>query len=152
MWPSTDNGCAWPARRESATSYNNVYYCAFDGAADEYAEFSIVLPDWDAGTVTATFYWTTTSAVANATVCWGIAGRSFANDDALDQAYPASTNAAADVRLAAADVHVITTGAHTVTGAGASEYVQFRATRVTASDDMAADADLLGVLITYTRA
>jgi hypothetical protein len=150
MWPTTDNGCAWPARRESANSRTNVFYCAFDPATDEYAEFTIVLPLWDQSTIDVSYYWTT-AAAAGTTVVWGIAAQSLANDDSLDTAYAAATYADADTVLAAHDVHIIADTGITVAGAGAGELIMCRVTRDPDADTCASDADLLGVVITYGR-
>lgn len=150
MWPATDNGCSWPARRESTNSRTNVFYCGFDTAADEYAEFQVVLPVWDQGTIDVTYYWTTVAA-AGTTVVWGIACQSLADDASLDTAYPADTYADADTVLAAHDVHIIADTGITVTGAGAGELVLCRIVRDTSADNCASDADLLGVLISYGR-
>jgi hypothetical protein len=150
MWPSTDNGCAWPARRESTNSRTNIFYAAFDPAADEYAEFSVVLPVWDQGTIDVTYHWTTVAA-GGTTVVWGISATSLANDETLDTAYGAATNADADTVLAAHDFHVIADTGITVAGAGAGELIMCRISRATASDNCASDADLLGVIINYRK-
>jgi hypothetical protein len=150
MWPNTDNGCAWPARRESTNSRTNVFFCAFDPTADEYAEFTIVLPLWDQGTIDVSYYWTTVAA-AGTTVVWGISAQSLANDDSLDTAYAAPTNADADTVLAAGDVHIIADTGITVAGAGAGELIMGRIIRDVSEDDCASDADLLGVVITFGR-
>jgi hypothetical protein len=116
-------------------------------------QWTVALPsDWDAGTVTAVFYWAADSASTN-NVVWGMQGRSYGDSDAIDQAFGTAqtvtdaNNAQNDLNISAA------TAAITITGAGASEMVQFRGYRDAdnGSDNLAADARLIGVMITFTR-
>ena len=156
MNPSTGtgalpDGAAWPARREYTTNGVNPILGSFDPATDEYLEFNLVLPVWDAGDMIATFYWTTVGTDTAKDVCWGIAGRALADSAALDQAWPAQTNAAHDTVLAAGDVHISAATTFTVTGAAAGAYLQFRVGRDVSEDDCASDADLLGVLLNWRR-
>jgi len=154
MWPSTVNGCAWPARREYTTNDVDVFYCAFDPSADEYAQFGIVLPVWDCLTVTATFHWTTVAA-AGTTVLWSIQMASRSNDNPLEDAWGAAVDCAADTVLAAGDVHIITSGAITADTVAAQptagDFILFRVMRDVSADNCASDADLLGVTINYRR-
>jgi hypothetical protein len=153
MWPSTVNGCGWPARREYTTNDVDVFYCAFDPAADEYCQFAISLPIWDGGTVTATFHWTTVAA-AGTTVLWSIQAASRSNDHPLEDVWGAAVDCAADTVLAAGDVHIITSGAITADTAGtrtAGDLLLFRVMRDVSADNCASDADLLGVTINYNR-
>jgi hypothetical protein len=86
---------------------------------------------------------------------WAIAGRSFANDDALDDSTAQTEQQIADNGITAGDLHISSaTPAITVLGAGAGELVFWRITRVTGdgSDTMAQDARLIGVMINFTRA
>jgi len=110
--------------------------------------------DYDGGTITAIFYWTTPSATTNSVV-WGLSARSFADGDVFDQAFGTvqtttdANNGAEDVNISAA------TPAITIGGTpAAGNYVQFRAERQPGAggDNLAADAELLQVRITYTRA
>jgi len=108
--------------------------------------------DWDGGTVTVVFYWCADSASGNSVV-WGMQGRSYQDSDAIDQAFGAAqtvtdaNNAQNDMNISAA------TAAITITGAGASESVQYRAYRDAdnGSDNLDADARLIGVMITFSR-
>jgi hypothetical protein len=109
--------------------------------------------DWNAGTVTAVFYWMHPATTTNFGVMWQIAGRSYADDDALDQAM-GTLQEVSDTGGTTTDLYVTAaTPAITIIGAGASELVQFRVNRdpVDAADTLAVDAKLLGVMITYTR-
>ena len=129
---------------------------AFDDSVDEYAQWTVVMPsDWNAGTVTATFYWTTATAPgANNTVRWGFQGRSYADSDAIDQAWAGPQIIDDDV-LGADDV-MISGATPSVTiqgGPAANELVQFRAYRegTNAADDMTGDARLIAIRVDYTR-
>jgi hypothetical protein len=155
MWPTTTAGCAANAKEELATKDVNVYLIAFDAASQEYAECTFAMPsDWDAGTITAVFYWKHPATDTNFGVVWNLAGRSYANDDALDQAM-GTAQQVADTGGTTADLYITAaTPAITITGATASELVQVKVSRVVGdgSDTMAVDAHLLGVMINYTRA
>jgi hypothetical protein len=155
MWPSTTNGASPNAKVESGGQRVDMYMLDFaDGASILYAQATLAMPaDWDAGTVTAKFYWTVNSVSTNSVV-WGCQGRSYADGDAIDQAFGTSQtiqdagNGTANVVLVSA-----ATPAITLTGAGASELVQFRVFRdpTSGSDTLAATARLLGAQITFTR-
>lgn len=151
MWPSTTNPCAVLAQTELAS--NNVDYKSLDfdaGATNEKAQFSIIMPDdWNAGTVTAKFYWT--AASGSGTVIWGLQGRASANDDALDAAW-GTAQTATDTLLSASDMHVSPeTSAITIGNApSAGEWVQFRVYRESNTDTLAVDAKLLAIKLYYT--
>jgi len=152
-WPSTTNGCAGADKKEYGTNGIDVFTLAFDKDSDEYAQWSVVMPsDWDGGTVTAVFYWTYATGSATETVEWNCQGRSYANDEALDQAW-GTAQAVSDTAIAAGDLHVSSaTSAITLGGTpAASEFVQFRVHRDVSDDDLAGDALLLAVMITFTR-
>jgi len=126
---------------------------AFDTSSQEHAQWTVVMPsDWDAGTVTAQFYWTCAGGSAAQTVRWTIAGLALGNDDAIDAAFGTSQYVD-DTYIANGDLHITAaTSAITVAGTpAAGELVQFRVTRTVASDNLAGDALLLAVKITFTR-
>ena len=85
-------------------------------------------------------------------MAWNIQGRSYGNDEALDQAWGDSVEVS-DTWIADGDVHISSaTGAVTLAGTpAASELVQFRGWRDVSDDDLNCDADLLSVRITFTR-
>lgn len=152
-WPSTTNGCATPVQVEYGTNDVDLWLADFDQTSDEFMQWTVAMPsDWDAGTVTAVFYWACDNASTNSAV-WGLQGRSYGDSDAIDQAFGAAqtvtdaNNAQNDVNISAA------TGSITITGAGASEMVQFRAYRDAdnGSDNLPDDARLIGVMVTFTR-
>lgn len=151
-WPSTTNGCATNTKNEYPTNDVDLYSLDFDGASAEYAQWSVWMPDdWNGGTVTADFIWT--AASGSGTVIFGLQGRSYANDEAIDQAW-GTAQEATDTLLAVDDFHFSpTTAAITLAGTpAAGEFVQFRAYRDGATDTHAADARLLGIKVYYTRA
>ena len=155
MWPSSTNGCAYLVKKEYATNDVDLQVLAFDKDTDEFAQFSLVMPDdWDAGTITAQFFWSVASGDGGAaeTVCWGIQGRSYANDAAIDQAW-GTVKTVTDTWIADDDIH-ITSATAAVTLAGtpaAGEFCQFRVQRDISDDDMGGDALLIAVKITFTR-
>jgi hypothetical protein len=153
-WPSTTTGCAANAKVETGTNKLNYYALDFDAATQEYAEWSVIMPsDYNAGTVTAVFYWTAASGSGD--VVWGLQAMSGGNDDALDIAY-GTAQEVTDTLIAAGDVHVTAaTSAITIAGTpAAGDFVNFRVYRKAAdgADTLAADARLLGVRVTFTRA
>lgn len=151
MFTATTSG-AQLSNVESSTNKVNYKTYDFDTSADEYIHFGIASPlNWNAGTVTAKFYWTAASGSAAETVTWAIQGMSFANDDAIDQAY-GTAQTVADTLIATGDVHVTSaTSAITIGGTPtAGDWIQFRIYRDVSEDNLAADARLLGVRIEFT--
>jgi len=117
-------------------------------------QWSVVMPsDYDGGTVTAVFVWLADSASGNSVV-WGLQGRAFADSDAVDQAW-GTAQTATDANQAQNDINIsAATAAITLAGGpAASEFVNFRAYRDAdnVSDDLAADARLTAIRITFTR-
>lgn len=149
--PTTTAGCAEPAVVEAATNDVDYWVLAFDQTTKEYAFWDIVLPgNWDGGTIEAQFYWT--AAAGSGGVRWGLQGRSFGDDDAIDQAW-GTAQEVTDTLLATGDVHVSAfTAAITLAGTPAGgEYITLRAYRdpANAGDTLAADARLLAVRLRY---
>lgn len=152
-WPSTTTGCAANTKREFTTNDVDMYYLAFDTTADEYAQWTLAMPsDWNSGTVTFVPYWTCTGGTGSATVCWGLQGRSYGNDDAIDQAW-GTGQTSTDTWIADFDVHVgPESSAITLAGTpAAGELVQFRCYRDVSEDNLSVDAWLLALKITFTR-
>lgn len=150
-WPSTTNGCADPTKNEYATNGVNMWSLDFDPSSDEYAEWTIAMPDdWDAGTVTATFYWTCASGSAGDTVEWGLQGRALGDDEAIDQGW-GTAQTVSDAVLATGDMHKSSeTNVITLSGTPAGgELVQFRAYRDTSADNLGNDAMLLMIKVEY---
>jgi hypothetical protein len=153
--PETTSACA-AVQFETTTNKVNGYFLNFVDAENNYADWPLVMPsDWDAGAVSAYFYWTSSAysdTAANNGVAWTLAGRSFADDDTLDAAWPAYASAS-DYGATNYDLYVASAVACTVSGAGANELVIYRAGRMpgAAADTLTAAASLLGIRIDYGR-
>jgi len=149
--PRTTTGAGIDSREQS-TNRINTDELLFDAGTDEFAQAMIVMPNnWNAGTVTAKFHWT--ASTGSGDVVWGLQGRAYANDDALDQAM-GTAQTATDTLTATNDVDISpATSAITLGGTAASgNPVIFQVYRDAdaAGDTLAADARLLGVEISYT--
>jgi hypothetical protein len=150
MFSATTNGAA-TGQLESSSNKVNTKVLDFDASTEEYAHFGIPTPlNWDAGTVTAQFYWTAASGSGD--VIWGLQGLSISNDDALDQAY-GTGQTATDTLIAANDLHISSaTSAITIAGTpAAGDFVQFRVYRKAADggDTLGVDARLIGIRIEF---
>jgi hypothetical protein len=149
--PRTTTGAGIDSREQS-TNKINTDELLFDAGTDEFAQAMIVMPNnWNAGTVTAKFHWT--ASTSSGDVVWGLQGRAYANDDALDQAM-GTAQTATDTLTATNDVDISpATSAITLGGTAASgNPVIFQVYRDAdaAGDTLGADARLLGVEISYT--
>lgn len=152
MWPTITNGCATLAPTEMATSLANIQTLDFDQTTEEHAQFQIVLPrKWNNGTITFVAYWTATAGTPGQTVRWQMNGGAYSNDDPLTTAF-GSFVAVDDTLIALNDVHVSpASAAVTLAGSPASaDFIMLQVHRATASDDLAADAKLLGISIRLT--
>ena len=101
--------------------------------------------------MTAVFYWSPNTGSGN--VVWALQGRSYGDSDAIDQAF-GTQQTVTDNQITLDDVHIsAATPAITITGAGASEMVQFRAYRngTSGSDTHSATVRLIGIMVTFTR-
>jgi hypothetical protein len=149
--PRTTTGAGIDSREQS-TNRINTDELLFDAGTDEFAQAMIVMPNnWNAGTVTAKFHWT--ASTGSGDVVWGLQGRAYANDDALDQAM-GTAQTATDTLTATNDVDISpATSAITLGGTAASgNPVIFQVYRDAdaGGDTLANDARLLGVEISYT--
>jgi len=152
MKPTTTAGCAAIATVEAATNDVDYNVLDFDQTTQEHAFCNFQMPDsWNGGTLTAKFIWTTAASSGN--VIWGIKGRAYANDDAMDQAEGTAVEVT-DAFIAAADIHESAfTSAMTLAGAPAGgQYVHFKIYRKAAdgSDTLNGDARLIAVVLEYT--
>jgi len=149
--PRTTTGCGIDSR-ELSTNKINTDELLFDPGTAEYAQCMIVMPsNWNAGTITAKFHWT--ASTGSGDVVWGLRGRAYANDDALDQAM-GTGQTATDTLTATNDLDISpATSAITLGGTAASgNPVIFELYRDAAAggDTLGSDARLLGVEISYT--
>lgn len=149
--PRTTSGCGVNSL-EASTNKVNYDVLEFDAAAIEYAQAMVIMPNnWNAGTITSKFHWTAASGSGD--VVWQLSGRSYANDDAIDQA-TGTPQTATDTLTAANDVDISpATSAITLTGTAANgNPIVYELSRkaTDAGDTLAVDARLLGVEISYT--
>lgn len=151
--PRTTTGCGIDSR-ELTTNKINTDELLFDAAAIEYAQAMVVLPNnWNAGTVTARFFWT--ASTGSGAVVWALRARSYADDDAIDQAM-GTAQSVTDTLLATNDMHIsAATSAITIGGTVANgNAIIFEAYRdaTNGSDTLGSDARFLGLQVTYTAA
>jgi len=150
-WPSTTNGCSAQTQVEYLTNDVDMFHLDFDPSSDEFAQWAVVMPDnYDGGTVTAQFMWTCDGGGASETVEWALQGRSYANNDDIDQAWGAAVSVN-DVRLGTNKTHTSdATAAITLAGTpAAGQLAQFRVQRDVSEDNLTVDARLIGVKLVY---
>lgn len=155
MIPRTTNG-AGINTLETSTNKVNYDVLEFDQATAEYSQFAIVLPNNWSGTtqtVTVKFHWT--AASGSGAVVWGAQARSYPDNSALDQA-SGTAQTVTDTLLTVAYEHIsAATSAITIGGTPSNgNLIVFQVYRDAAngSDTLNADAQLLGVEISYTAA
>lgn len=139
------------ADRELATNDIMTKTAAFDNATDENIVFWWHPPEtWDASTVTFALVWTNQSGAAAQTIDFDLAGRSLADDDAIDQALGTAQNIT-DGWIAQNDIH-ISSFSNAITLAGTPANTQpnvFKLTRDTTADDLTGDAEVLAIILRY---
>jgi hypothetical protein len=139
---------------QTTTNLVNFYYVGFPNTTQLNTNWAISMPsDYNGGTITAVFYWISPASSTNSVV-WGFQGRSYGDNEALDQAF-GTAQEVTDANNGTDTVNISSaTAAITLAGTpAASEYVQFRAYRdpLNVSDDLAEIAELLAIRITYSR-
>ena len=154
-WASITSGAGAGGLMELSTNKQNLKYISFADGAYSYAEWGFAMPDdWNGGTITAMFYWLHPATTVNFGVVFGLQGRAYGDNEALDQAWGTEV-VAADTGGTTSNLYITpATGAITLAGTpAAGEHVQFRCRRVYdhASDNMAVAAYLLGIKLVYTR-
>lgn len=154
-WAAATAGAAAGNQVEMATNKQTLKYISFVDAADSFAEWGLIMPaDYNGGTITAAFYWMHPATTVNFGVGWGLKGRAYGDNEALDQAWGTEV-VTTDTGGTTSNIYISAVSGN-ITLAGtpvANEFVQFRTRRAweNAGDTMAVAAYLLGILLTYTR-
>jgi len=155
MRPSSTSG-ATPADAEMTTNKNNYTFMDFsDSGGLLYAEFNLILPsDYDGGTITYKVHWTANSTSTNSAV-FGLQGVAITDDDALDVAFGTAQEVTDANKSTAYDLNISpASAALTIAGTpAAGKLAGFRFYRDSGdgSDNLAATARVLGIIINYTR-
>lgn len=152
FWPQTTNG----AQRSVAympTNGQPIETLDFDQTTQEFAVARIKLPKrWNLGTFTFRPLWTAASGSGG--VVWAVEALAVGDDDTLDAAY-GTAQTSIDTLLSANDLHVGPESS-AIMAAGtpaAGDVLLLRVKRVPADagDTLAADAKLLGIVVTWTQ-
>jgi len=151
-----DTGGAAFGTYEYATNDVNIAYYAFDGAAEEYVAFNVVMPEnWNRSTIKAKFFWAPGSGDCSDAdkVEWQIQGLAISNGDPLDAAFTDAGEVIYDSVTAHVNTDLYVTAATpavTINGTPAlTDMVNFEVSRNvgSADDDMTEDAWLFGVYL-----
>jgi len=128
----------------------------FDGgSSDEVATFNVAFPkSWNAGTVTARFFWTNSNANAG-NVVWGLQGICVVDSGALNGAMTDAGEVIQDANITTSGDVMVTSSTPAVTINGAADdgvtfFNVFRDASDTTNDTYASDARLIGVQVFFT--
>lgn len=154
MRPSATGGCAALAGIASAANQPDIVTLDFDPTTQEYAQFSVVMPEkWNGGTVTFVPHWSHAATTVNFGVVWDLQGVAVADDGAIAVAF-GTAQTSTDTGGTTNDLYKgPESSAITVAGSPAGgQMVFFRFSRVTGngSDTMAVDARLHGITLYVT--
>jgi len=151
MNPTTTAGCANSATVESATNKINYKVLDYDTTTEEHAFCNFAMPaSWDGGAIQFRVNWT--GASGSGGVAFGLAGRSFGDDDAIDQALGTEVSVT-DTLITAVDEH-LTAWSTDVTLAGTpagGEHVYLELARkvANAADTLGVDARVISLQLRY---
>jgi hypothetical protein len=157
MYAASTNGCQTPIDQVELTAgqpERRVFW--FDGATvNEYAQFSIGLPkSWDEGTLTARFFFTSTSVSAANTCIWGLQAVALDHNDPLQTAFGTAQTVSTTLPGAANDMMVSGwTSAITVASPVSIEegdLTYFAVYRDQGTDTEPLDCGLIGLQLRYT--
>ncbi len=149
--PTTTSPCGGPTQIEAATNDIDYFALEFDASSDENAFKNFRMPDnWDAGPIQFRYVWTNAGGGSAETVVMELAGRSYANDDAIDQAVGTPIEVS-DTWIAQGDIHYSGWSADvTLAGtAAAGEWVHLELMRDVSEDDLTGDARIIEVQLRY---
>lgn len=147
--PRATNGAA-AGTVEAAT--NDVMYDVldFDSATAEGIAWVVTLPEWNLGAIKFKPVWT--AATGSGTFILSVAGRAYADDDAIDQA-AGTAQTSTDTLITAGDIHIgPASSAITVAGTLAANLPIILQGVRDIADTLNADARLIGILVEYTKA
>lgn len=152
--PSVTGGCSAVTSVASAANQPDIVTLDFDATTQEYAQFSIPMPEsWDEGTVTFQPIWSHAATATNFGVVWNLQAVGVSNDDAIAVAF-GTAQTSTDTGGTTNDLYYgPESSAITVGGSpAAGDTVFFRMSRVTGdgSDTMAIDARLHGIRLYMT--
>lgn len=151
--PTTTSGCATATTVEAGTNDIDYDVLDFDASSDENAFANFQMPDsWDGGVIQFRYIWTNAGGGAAETVVFELSGRSYADDDAIDQAIGTPVEVS-DTWIAQGDIHISAWSTDvTITGATAGEWVHLEVMRDVSEDNLTGDARLIGVQLRYKQA
>lgn len=153
MISRTTNGAA-AGTVETTTNKVVLKTLDFDPSADEYAQFSVLMPkSWNEGTVTFRPVWSHASTTTNFGVAWFCQGLALSDDDAADAAF-GTAQSSVDTGGTTNDIYVgPESSAITIGGSPAEgDLVVFQIYRhpADAGDTLAVDARLHGIHVYMT--
>jgi len=152
--PTTTDGCADSATVEAGTNDIDYDVLDFDTSSAERAFANFQMPDsYDGGAIQFRYIWTNADGSSAETVEFELSGRSYTDDDAIDQAVGTAVGVS-DTWIAQGDIH-ISDWSSDVTLAGsptAGDWVHLEIKRDVANDDLTGDARLIGVQIRFKQA
>lgn len=157
IYPSTTSGCAAVSRVQiDPTNNRTIMGMAFDGTANEYAEFETPIPsNWGGSDVKYRVYWIpATGALVGSGVVWNMYGVSFSSTDTMVSVSGTVKNVSGTVATGTYQTMHITpwsTGL-TILNATTGDMAYFAVFRTPghASDMVSQDAYLLGIDIDWS--
>lgn len=150
------SGAATVATYSGATSQPDISYMSFTGAADQYAGLNVALPtSWNAGTLTAKFYWLRNTGTSAGNVLWGMRAVGIANSGSVLATFSTGVTATATAQTSTSLLAISPeTGALTMSGVSAKNNFSFfevYRNGSSGSDTMTGSpANLLGLQLYYT--
>lgn len=138
---------------DSGANDHSEYAADFDTTTQEYAHFKLVLPNvWNLGTVSFKAYWTATGGASTETVMWSLNAVSHSNGANLNNSTFGTAVTVSDEWIANNALHISdVSGDLTISNTPIdNDLLTFEVTRVVASDNMAGDARLFGIMLYYT--
>lgn len=152
--PSATGGSSALTTIASAANQPDIVSIDFDPSTQEYAQFSIPMPEsWDEGTVTFAPIWSHAATVTNFGVVFDLQAVAVSNDDAIATAF-GTAQTSTDTGGTTDDLYVGPESSPiTIAGSPtAGDTVFFRLSRVTGngSDNLAVDARLHGIRLYMT--